>query len=102
MADHIAIIPSQVVHPWKASIRTFLQVLIPTISLVLAVGPEVLRILAEHLKGQLPDGVIAWLLAAALFLAAVSAAIARIMAIPQVNAALGRIRLDAGSATITK
>ncbi|UYL88312.1 membrane protein [Arthrobacter phage EvePickles] len=102
MADHIAIIPSQVVHPWKAAIRTFLQVLVPAVLLILTVGPEVLQIIAEQLKGQVPDGFIAWLLAAAGLLAAIAGAAARIMAIPQVNAALGRIRLDAGSATLTK
>jgi len=102
MADHIAIIPSQVVHPWKASVRTFLQVLLSAVTLVLTLGPAILQILAEQLKGQVPDGFTAWLLGASVFLAALAGAFARIMAIPQVNQLLGRIRLDAGSATLTK
>jgi uncharacterized sodium:solute symporter family permease YidK len=102
MAEHIAIIPSQVVHPWKATIRTFLAVLAPYVGLVLAFGPEVIRIVAEELRGHVPDDFLGGLLAVGLFLAAVAAAATRIMAIPRVNQLLGRIRLDAGSATLTK
>lgn len=98
MGEHVAV-PSQVAHPGRAALRTFLEVLIPAVLLVLAVGPEVLRILAEDLGASLPPGVIAWLLAAAGFLAAVSAAVARIAAIPKVNEALKRVNLDAGKPT---
>lgn len=102
MADHVATTPSQVVHPWKAAFRTFLQVLVPAVILILTVGPEVLQILAEQLKGQVPDGFLATLLAVASLLAALAGAAARIMAIPRVNTLLGRIRLDAGSSITTK
>lgn len=101
MADHLATTPSQVAHPWRATLRTFFEVFIPAVTLVLAVGPEVLRILAEDLGADLPPGVTAWLLGAALFLASVSAALARIAAIPRVNALLGKVRLDAGKPAIT-
>ena len=99
MGDHVAVTPTQVAHPWKAALRTFLQVLVPAVLLVLAVGPEVLQILAEQLKGHVPDGLLSWLFGAAGLLAALAGAAARIMAIPRVNELLGRVRLDAGSPT---
>lgn len=97
MGDHSAITPSQVAHPWRATLRTFLEVLLPAVSLVLAAGPEVLRILAEELEGQVPPGLIGVMLAVALLLASIAAALARIAAIPRVNEALKHLRLDAGA-----
>jgi hypothetical protein len=94
MAEHVA--PTQVVHPWRAALRTFVQVLVPALLLVLTVGPEVLEIIATQLKGQVPEGFLSWLLAASLFLATLASILARIMAIPQVNALLGKLKLDAG------
>jgi len=102
MADHVAIIPSQVVHPWRAAFRTFVQVFVPAVMLVLTVGPAVLQIIAEQFRGLVPDGFITWLLGASVFLATLAATVARIMAIPQVNALLERIKLGAGAATLTK
>ena len=99
MGEHVAVVPSQVAHPWRAALRTFLEVLISGLLFVLLVGPEVLRILAEDLGASLPPGVISWLLGAAGLLAAVSGALARIAAIPKVNEALKRVNLDAGKPT---
>jgi hypothetical protein len=97
MPDHLAITPSQVAHPWKATVRTVVQVGIVVFTFVLAVGPAILNILAEDLGAHLPPGVTAWLLGAAAVITALSGAVARIMAIPRVNDLLGRVRLDAGT-----
>ena len=97
MAEHAATTPTQVAHPWKATLRTFLAVLAPFVGLVLAFGPEAIRILAEELRGHVPDDFLAGMLGVGLFIAAVSAAVTRIMAYPRVNELLGRIRLDAGT-----
>ena len=99
MADHVATTPSQVAHPWKATLRTVVQVGVVLFTFVLAVGPAILNILAEDLGAHLPPGVIAWLLTAAAVLTALSGAVARIMAIPRVNEALSKVRLDAGTPT---
>ena len=97
MGNHVANIPSQVAHPWRAAFRTVLQAAIVLFTFVLAAGPAILNILAEHLRGHLPEGVILWMLAAAALLAALAGAVASIMALPKVNELLGRIRLDAGN-----
>lgn len=95
MGEHVAV-PSQVANPWRAVWRTFWEVLIPAVLLVLTVGPEVLRILAEDLGANLPEGFIAWLLGASALLASLAGALARIAAIPKVNEALKKVKLDAG------
>ena len=99
MGDHVAVTPTQVAHPWKATLRTVVQVGIVLFTFVLAAGPAILKILAEDLGAHLPPGITAWLLTAAAVLTALAGAVARIMAIPRVNDLLGRIRLDAGTPT---
>lgn len=97
MGDHVAgPVPSQVANPWRAAWRTVVQVGVPAFLLVLVAGPAVLQILADELGGVLPPGVISWLLGAAAVLTAVAGALARISALPAVNAWLGRFGLDAG------
>jgi hypothetical protein len=101
MADHVAI-PSQVANPWRAVWRTFWEVLVPGVLLVVTVGPVVLNILAEELGAVLPSGFIAWLLGAATLLAALASAFARIAAIPRVNELLKGVKLDAGAPVAPK
>lgn len=86
-------------NPWRAVWRTFWEVLIPAVLLVLTVGPEVLRILAEDLGAALPPSATAWLLGAAGLLASLAGAFARIAALPRVNELLKRVNLDAGKPT---
>lgn len=97
MADHVAVTPSQVAYPWRATLRTVLEVGLVLFGFVLLAGPEILRILAEDLKAHLPAGLYAAMLAWAAILTALAGALARIAALPRVNDLLGRIRLDAGS-----
>lgn len=100
MGDHVAdtpAVPTQVAHPWRATLRTFWAVAVPAVGLVLFVGPAVLNILAEELGAVFPPGFIAWLLAAAGVLSALASAVTRVMALPRVNELLGRLRLDAGA-----
>ena len=96
MGDHSALVPTQVANPWRAALRTFLAVAVPAVGLVLFVGPEILRILADELGAVFPPGFIAWLLGAAGVLSALASAVTRVMAIPRVNELLGRVKLDAG------
>lgn len=80
--------------PWVATARTILQnilgVALTLVSVFLAlaaVAPEILAALAD----VLPPAVYAWLLGVVVASGAIAGAIARVMAIPAVNAWLGRL-----------
>lgn len=73
-------------------LRTAVQVLVAAASLlavVVAVAPDVVQAIAD----VLPASWVAWLVGAIAFLASVSAALSRVMAIPAVNALLTRVGL---------
>lgn len=77
----------------KATARTFWQALIPAVILLGVVIPQVVDIVLEEADGLLPEHWKAWLLSASVLTATVSAALARIMAIPGVNRILRRLGL---------
>jgi hypothetical protein len=79
--------PTQVRLPRRATVRTIVQVGIPA---MLAL-PFIIDVIVEELGGVLPPGVTAWLVVAGGVVTAVSAAIARIMALPQVELLLRRL-----------
>jgi len=93
MADHLTATSTQVAFPTRASLRTALQAFLGTIATLGLVVPLAAVALNESLAAYLPDGWGAWLIAAGAFVAAVSAAAARIMAIPAVDAWLDRLGL---------
>ena len=71
---------TQVLHPWRATLRTIIASLVALVPLLQAL-PAVLQELAGV---PMPDDLSAWLLAASAALAAGAGAVTRIMAIPQV------------------
>ena len=76
----------------QRAIRTAVQVVVTAagiLATVVVVAPQVIDAIAEVLPGP----VVAWLTAAVAALAGISAALARVMAIPQVDAWLTRIGL---------
>ena len=83
---------SQTAHPWRATLRTALQVGIPVIFTLGIVVPQVVDIVLEETGAR--TTVPAWLTATLFGLSAVvtglSAVLARVMAIPAVNAWLSR------------
>ena len=84
--------PTQVAHPWRAAVRTivaYLAVVIP--ALVVAIP-----VIADQLGPYLPEAWAAWLLGAATFLATLVGLATRLMALPQVQAALETIGLGTG------
>lgn len=90
--------PTQVARPWRATIRTIAQAviggiftLIAAVQSLQAFAPQLL----EQLGKFLPEGWIIWLSGAIAFAGVVAGAVARIMAIPQVNALLTRFHLGA-------
>ncbi|NUO59013.1 MAG: hypothetical protein HOV78_20320 [Hamadaea sp.] len=80
--------PTQVRFSARAVVRTILQVGIPTLLALGLVVPQIVNAILEQLDEAAPAWLRAALLAAAAFVTAAAAIIARIMAIPQVEAFL--------------
>jgi hypothetical protein len=73
--------------PWRATLRTILQVGVPALLGL----PLVFEILVEELGGTLPPQVTGYLVAAGAFVTAIAAVLARLMAIPGVELFLRRL-----------
>jgi len=86
---------TQVVYPWKAALRTAVQVGIPTVLTLAVVLPEIVQIVLDEFGETMPEAVRLWLLAAAGAITGVAVVLTRVMAIPSVNAFLTRLGLGA-------
>lgn len=86
MAKHIAT-------KTRAPLRTFIQALIPTALLLGVVVPQVIEALLGEAGHLLPEGWRAALLGLSAGVAAMAAALSKIMALPSVNALLARFGL---------
>ncbi|MGW6228946.1 hypothetical protein ACWFQT_17720 [Cellulosimicrobium cellulans] len=86
--------PTQQTYPGRASWRTAAQTVISVVLVLGVVAPLVAAILQDELGEYLPEAWLAWVVGAAAVLAAVSAALARIMAIPAVDAWLRHLGLS--------
>jgi hypothetical protein len=95
-----AVVPSQVARPWRATLRTVLQVGLPAFALLVGVLPEVLAAVLDGMGDTLPDGLRLWLLGAAAAVTALAGTLARIAAIPGVNRLLASVNLDAGAPAV--
>ena len=85
---------TQQAHPVRASWRTAAQTVLSVIVVLGVVAPIVAGILSDELGAHLPASWLAWVVGAAAVLAAVSAALARIMAVPAVDAWLRHLGLS--------
>jgi len=90
----MSITPTQIQHPWITTARTVVQVVAASILSIFGiivtlatVAPDVLAAIVA----VLPPEWAAWLAGVVALLGAISAAITRLMAIPQVNAWLGKL-----------
>ena len=99
-ATAAVLIPTQVARPWRATLRTVLQVGLPAFSLLVGVLPEVLEAVLEGMGDTLPPGLRLWLLGAAAVVTALAGTLARIAAIPGVNRLLASVNLDAGAPAV--
>lgn len=88
------IISSQSAFPARATWRTVVQNVISVILTLGVVLPVAVNIAGEQLAAYLPENWLAWAVGGAAFVAAFAAALARIMAIPAVDAALRRFGLS--------
>lgn len=92
MSEHVA--TTQQLHPARASWRTAVQSAIGTLITLGVIVPLIVTVLNDQLAAYLPPSWQAWLVGAATFVAALSAAVARIMAIPAVDRWLKRLGLS--------
>lgn len=87
--------PTQVRYPWRATVRTVVQVGISSLLALGLVVPQVVQIILEEAGESMPTQVRGWLLASSAIVTAVAAALTRIMAIPAVDRGLVAWRLSA-------
>lgn len=84
--------PTQVEHPWRAGVRTGIQVFLAT----MALGILILPMIAEFVAQFWPNSpAIAFIASVSAILAGASLLVTRVMAIPMVNAWLTSIGLGA-------
>lgn len=86
----VSVQPTQVRRPWRATLRTFVQALIPTILALALVVPEVVKIILDETGEAMPEKFRLVLLGISGAVAAVAAILARVMAIPAVEMLLRR------------
>ena len=92
MTNPVTPTPTQVVHPVKAALRTGIQGFLSTAAILVIALPYV----QEFVQEFWPDSpAVAFIGAASVFIGALAALVARIMAIPAVNDVLTRIGLGA-------
>ncbi|GAA3399424.1 hypothetical protein [Pseudarthrobacter polychromogenes] len=83
MADHRAETTTQAQYPWRAVIRTIVQVGIPAFLAFALLLPEIVQAFLDQFGEQLPEGFRLWLLGVAALVTGVAAVITRIMALPR-------------------
>lgn len=84
-------------HPWRAALRTAVQVFVALPTFLLGLAAVLALVAQDAFAEYLPEGWAAWLLAASLIVAALAGLLSRIMAIPAVDRLLERV-LSLGSA----
>ncbi|MGP5481784.1 hypothetical protein ACTXMZ_02260 [Brachybacterium alimentarium] len=92
MNTHRKDMPTQIAHPWKATVRTAVTTIVSAAVLFVVAQP----IIEEQLGAYLPDAWAAWYAAAAGFLTALGAALTRIMALEQAQRVLALVGLGTG------
>lgn len=90
--------PTQIRRPGRAVIRTAIQTAIPVVLALGVVVPEIVRIILEEAGETMPDNLRAVLLGISAAVVAVAAIIARVMALPAVEAFLRSTRILSGAA----
>ena len=80
--DHVAT-STQAAYPWRAVIRTVVEVGIPAFLALALLVPEIVQVILDQFGEQLPAGARVWLLAVAALNTGVAAVITRILALPR-------------------
>lgn len=77
--------PTQVRHPARTAVRTFVQIIVPAVITAGVVLPLAVEYVLDSYGETMPPALRGWLLAGAAFVAATGTALSRIMAIPAVE-----------------
>lgn len=85
-------LPTQVAHPWQATLRTVVAYVIAVVPVLIVVIP----IVQDELGPYLPDAWVAWLGGAVAVLGAIVGAATRIMALEAVQELLAKVGLGTG------
>lgn len=80
--------PTQVRFSARSVVRTFLQAIIPAVLFLGVVVPEIIQVVLEQSGDAMPEGVRGVLLGASAAVAAVAGGLAKVMALPKVEALL--------------
>ena len=83
MADHRPPRTTQAQYPWRAVVRTIVQVGVPAFLAFALLLPEIVQAVLDQFGEQLPEGFRLWLLGVAALVTGVAAVITRIMALPR-------------------
>ena len=87
--------PTQVQYPGQAAKRTFLQVWIPAVLLLVGVIPEIVEIIDKEAGEFLPPEFRAWMLGLSLVAAAIGSILSKVMSLAKVNDLLSKVSLAA-------
>lgn len=90
------VVPTQVARPWRATLRTMVEVGLPAFVVLLGVVPPVLETVVDDWRDVLPPELITWLAGAAALITLAAGTLARIAAIPGVDRMLKGVGLNAG------
>lgn len=85
--------PTQVVHPWRAALRTGAQTFLAAAAALVAVVPLLTEFIEQFWPGS---PVVAYIVGGAAFVGALATLVTRITALEAVNGLLTRIGLGAG------
>ena len=91
--SHVALsAPTQIVHPWKAAVRTGIQSFLAVAGVAVLALPIVSEFVDQFWPGS---PAIAFIATAASFIGALALVVTRVMALEQVNAVLTQVGLGA-------
>lgn len=86
--------PTQVAHPWRATLRTIVQTLVAVSVGIVVLGPPIID--AILFDQTVPDGMRAALLGVSAVVVAIGGIATRVMSIPGVNDLLIKVGLGTG------
>lgn len=89
----VRVAPTQVRRPWRSTIRTAVQVAIPTLLALGVVVPQVVQVILDEVGEAMPPRLRLALLGISAGIVTAAAIVTRVMAIPQVELLLRRFKL---------
>lgn len=89
----VQVAPTQIRRPWRSTLRTAVQVAIPTLLALGVVVPQVVQVILDEVGEAMPPRLRLALLGISAGIVTAAAIVTRVMAIPQVELLLRRFKL---------